>query len=132
MPIKTRRWNDDPEEHDGLRILVCRFRPRGLRKEFETWDDWYPELGPSAKLHAAVYGKQGAKINWEIYRRHYLHEMKSPESRARIAELAEKLQRGQTLTLLCSSACTLESRCHRSLLAALIEAAAAPEKPHDA
>jgi hypothetical protein len=28
---------------------------------------------------------------------------------------------GETITLLCSSACTRESRCHRSLLKELIE-----------
>ena len=124
MAIRTRRWNDDREEGDGLRVLVCRYRPRGLKKEFETWDVWHPELGPSTELHAAAYGKGGVKVNWEIYRRNYLREMKGPEARARIQELAEKHARGETVTLLCSSACERESRCHRSLLAELIEAAA--------
>ena len=111
------------------RILVCRYRPRGLKKEFETWSEWYPELGPSVELHAAVYGKNGAKIGWEIYRRRYLLEMREPEARARIRELAARMRSGEMVTLLCSSACVRESRCHRSLLAELIEAqAATPEK----
>ena len=38
------------------------------------------------------------------------------------AELAQRVQGGETITLLCSSACTRESRCHRSLLRELIEA----------
>ena len=37
------------------------------------------------------------------------------------AELAKKVKAGQTITLLCSSACEREDRCHRSLLKALIE-----------
>jgi hypothetical protein len=38
--------------------------------------------------------------------------------------LARRSQAGETITLLCSSACTRESRCHRSLLKELIDAAA--------
>ena len=120
VEIRTRRWNDPSEEGDGLRVLVCRYRPRGLRKELETWSAWYPELGPSAQLHAAVYGKHGARIDWATYRRRYLQEMKQPAARERIAELAERARRGEVITLLCSSACERESRCHRSLLAELI------------
>lgn len=121
MAIRTRRWDDEGGEHEGLRVLVCRYRPRGLRKGLETWDVWYPELGPSRELHAAVYGKHGVKIGWEIYRRRYLREMQGAEARARIAELAARVRGGETITLLCSSACVVESRCHRSLLAELIE-----------
>jgi uncharacterized protein YeaO (DUF488 family) len=123
MPVRTRRWEDVVEEGDGLRVLVTRYRPRGLKKEFETWEVWYPELAPSVELHAAAYGKQGLKIGWEVYRRRYLMEMKSAEARGRIAELAGRVKRGETVTLLCSSACVRESRCHRSLLAELIEEA---------
>ncbi len=124
MPIRTRRWNDDPEEGDGLRVLICRYRPRGLRKELETWDVWYPELGPSRDLHAAAYGKNGVHVGWEIYRKRYLAEMRSPEAQRRIAELQNLLAEGKTITLLCSSACERESRCHRSLLAELLESPA--------
>jgi uncharacterized protein YeaO (DUF488 family) len=129
MPVRTRRWEDPVEDGDGARVLVCLYRPRGLKKEFETWTEWYPELGPSVELHAAVYGKNGAKIGWEIYRRRYLQEMREPEARARIQELVARVRSGETVTLLCSSACVRESRCHRSLLAELIEAQAeTPEK----
>ena len=32
MPIKTRRWDDPKEDDDGFRLLVTRYRPRGLPK----------------------------------------------------------------------------------------------------
>ncbi len=32
MPIRTKRWNDPRDPGDGFRLLVCRYRPRGLRK----------------------------------------------------------------------------------------------------
>lgn len=117
--ICTRRWNDPQESDDGYRILVCRYRPRGVRKEDETWDAWIPDLAPSRQLHAAFYGKDQAPLSWPAYRTRYLEEMKSQKQR--IAALAKLHNSGKTITLLCSSACTRESRCHRSLLKELIE-----------
>ena len=121
MPIKTKRWDDPREADDGFRLLVCRYRPRGLPKAEETWDDWNADLGPSKELHAAAYGKKGLKFNWDDYRRRYLAEMKAPNRVAAIEELAQRVASGETITLLCSSACERESRCHRSLLKELIE-----------
>jgi uncharacterized protein YeaO (DUF488 family) len=128
MPLKTKRWDDPEEPDDGRRILICRYRPRGLKKELENWHAWYPELGPSPALHSAAYAKNGISISWEIYTRRYQIEMKNPAAQARIAELVAQLKAGQTLTLLCSSACVRESRCHRSLLAEMIEEAMAKTK----
>jgi uncharacterized protein YeaO (DUF488 family) len=119
MPIRTRRWDDPAEPDDGFRLLICRYRPRGLPREAETWDGWNPNLGPSKELHAAAYGKKGLKFSWDDYRRRYLAEMRTQT--AAIKELAERVRGGETITLLCSSACARESRCHRSLLKELIE-----------
>jgi hypothetical protein len=44
------------------------------------------------------------------------------EQRDKIADLARRVAGGETITLLCSSKCDRESRCHRSLLRELIEA----------
>jgi uncharacterized protein YeaO (DUF488 family) len=120
--IRTKRWNDPVEQPaDGTRILICRFRPRGVSKADETWDQWVPDLGTSKSLHAAVYGKTGGSpLPWASYRMLYLREMQL--QRAQIAQLADRVENGETITLLCSSACTRESRCHRSLLKELIEA----------
>jgi uncharacterized protein YeaO (DUF488 family) len=119
MSIKTKRWNDPREPDDGFRLLICRYRPRGVRKEDETWDAWYPDLGPSRELHADFYGKKGPPIQWPEYRRRYLQEMQNQQSR--IAELARRVAAGERITLLCSSACIDASRCHRTLLKSLIE-----------
>jgi uncharacterized protein YeaO (DUF488 family) len=123
MPIKTKRWNDLAERDDGYRLLVCRYRPRGLRKEAETWDGWCTQLGPSKELHAAYYGKHGAPIGWEEYRRRYLDEMIPQEGM--IEELAAMHREGKTITLLCSSACVDPAHCHRTLLRELIVTRAA-------
>jgi uncharacterized protein YeaO (DUF488 family) len=127
MPVRTKRWNDARETEDGFRVLVCRYRPRGVRKDDETWDAWMEDLGPSRALHAAYWGKTGAPpIAWSEYRRRYLDEMMQPSGRgaAMLGALASRAAAGETLTLLCSSACTDPERCHRTLLAALVERAA--------
>jgi uncharacterized protein YeaO (DUF488 family) len=122
MPIRTRRWNDKRKRGDHYRLLICRYRPRAVRKEDETWDAWCPDLGPSRELHAAFYGKNGPPIGWEEYRRRYLEEMKAQDDL--IEELASMLRERKTITLLCSSACEDETHCHRTLLKELIEARA--------
>lgn len=119
MPLKTKRWNDPPEAGDGFRLLICRYRPRGVRKEDESWDAWQPDLGPSRALHADYYGKHGPPIPWEEYRRRYLEEMAGQKDA--IAALGRRLRAGETITLLCSSACADPARCHRTLLKVLIE-----------
>jgi uncharacterized protein YeaO (DUF488 family) len=124
MTLHTKRWDDAREPGDGWRILVTRYRPRGLPKDQETWDEWIPDLAPSRSLHAAAYGKGGVPINWSAYRSSYLKEML--RQRDQIRKLAERVKQGQTITLLCSTACTRESRCHRSLLKELIEAEVTP------
>jgi uncharacterized protein YeaO (DUF488 family) len=119
MPIKTKRWNDPEDADEVLRILICRYRPRGLPKRKETWNAKRPNLGPSKKLHADFYGKNGPPITWEEYRQRYLIEMESQQKD--IDELAELVAEGKMITLLCSKACEDPARCHRTLLKDLIE-----------
>jgi uncharacterized protein YeaO (DUF488 family) len=121
VPLRTRRWCDPTQPDDGLRVLVCRFRPRGLPKSKETWDVWMKELGPSPDLLAAFHAKGQAPITLDAYRERYLAEMSAQAPRVR--ELAERVDRGETVTLLCSRDCILPQACHRTLLAELVEAA---------
>lgn len=123
MPIHTRRWNDPSEPDDGERILICRYRPRALPKSKETWDTWLKDLGPSKELHAAVWGKGREPLSWSAYRAAYKREMLA--QRELIRKLARRVAQGETITLLCSSACDREDRCHRSVLKSMIEAEAA-------
>jgi uncharacterized protein YeaO (DUF488 family) len=121
MPVRTKRWNDDAAPEDGFRLLVCRIRPRGVSKAHETWDAWWPELGPSRELLDAFHGKGGVTpLPWELYAPRYLAEMGRPGPLWRIRDLARRVAAGETLTLLCSAACNDPTHCHRTLLARLI------------
>jgi uncharacterized protein YeaO (DUF488 family) len=123
MPLRTKRWNDPRDADDGLRLLVCRLRPRGVAKAVEPWDDWWPDLGPSRALLDAFHGKGGPPLPWEQYRERYVAEMTQPAAVWRLRALARRLEAGETITLLCSSACRDPARCHRTVLAKLLRPA---------
>ncbi len=92
--------------------------PRGVKRSDEPWAEWWPALGPSAPLRALMYGKRGEALPWDAYRQRYLAEMKAQHYLLR--GLRERVERGETMTLLCSSACTDPARCHRTLLRDLV------------
>jgi uncharacterized protein YeaO (DUF488 family) len=46
--LRTKSIYDDMEEHDGIRVLVTRFWPRGIRKERVS--TMISALAPSKKL----------------------------------------------------------------------------------
>lgn len=120
MPVRTKRWNDPAEADDGFRLLICRIRPRGVAKTKETWQDWWPDLGPSRPLLDAFRGKKGPALPWPEYVPRYLEEMRGPAQLWRIRDLSQRVAAGETVTLLCTSTCVDPARCHRTLLATLI------------
>lgn len=121
MPLKTKRWNAPKEPDDGERILICRYRPRGLPKAKETWDVWIADLGPSPELFASFKGKDGPPISLTVYKQRYVEEMKAQA--ALIQQLADRVDAGEKITLLCSKDCFLPEACHRTVLAGLVDAA---------
>lgn len=124
LPIRTKRWNDPVEPGDAYRLLVCRYRPRGVPKETEPWDAWCKAFAPSEALHAAAYGKAGDPLPWPEYERRFHAEME--RQRFWLESFAARVRNGETITLLCSSACIDPGRCHRTLIAKLLEDAAFP------
>jgi uncharacterized protein YeaO (DUF488 family) len=93
-----------------------------VRREDETWDAWCKDLAPSVELHADYYGKHGEPISFAELKRRFLVEMKA--QRATLEGFAERVRAGETITLLCSSACLDPAKCHRTVVRELIEHAA--------
>jgi uncharacterized protein YeaO (DUF488 family) len=50
MKLAIKRVYDPPAASDGLRILVDRLWPRGLRKEDAAVDLWRKDIAPSTEL----------------------------------------------------------------------------------
>ena len=88
-----------------------------------------PSWGPSRGLLDAFHGKGGyTPLPWADYVPRYLAEMEGPGQLWRIRDLARRLAQGETITLLCSAACTDPERCHRTLLAGLLAPGEAPRR----
>ena len=50
IKIEIKRVYDKPEPTDGLRVLVDRIWPRGLKKDDAALDYWAKDLAPSPNL----------------------------------------------------------------------------------
>lgn len=48
--IKIKRIYEPPQKTDGIRILVDRLWPRGIKKDEAQLNDWIKDLAPTAKL----------------------------------------------------------------------------------
>src|SRR5262249_10251226 len=92
--IKLKRVYQPAAPSDGLRILVDRLWPRGLRKDAAAIDHWCKELAPSTALRQ-WFGHKPER--WPEFRTRYRAEIaKQPEA---LAEL-RRLPRAGTVTLL--------------------------------
>ena len=70
--IRLKRAYDAPSRQDGLRILVERLWPRGVRKEMAGIDLWLKELAPSTELRK-WFGHDPER--WREFRRRYWSEL---------------------------------------------------------
>ena len=94
--IRVRRVYDAPSPEDGLRVLVDRIWPRGLRKDAARLDDWAKDVAPSTELRT-WYGHDPDKF--EEFRRRYTAELAEPGPREALASL-RKMAADHPMTLL--------------------------------
>jgi uncharacterized protein YeaO (DUF488 family) len=135
LAIKSIR--DPVEKKDGTRILISRYRPRGVRKGTESWREWDKRLAPSIALVDAWYGKKRVdrrvvsrdepRLGFADYKRRFMREMQSEDAQAALRSLRERLEGGEAITLLCF--CEDETKCHRSLVRALLLSATEVSPP---
>lgn len=50
MSFKIKRVYEDPKPSDGIRVLVDRLWPRGLKKDQVSLDHWMKDVAPSPAL----------------------------------------------------------------------------------
>ena len=121
MAIRVVRLGSPRVKGEGLRLGTVRRPPRGVPKsEYASrdfYDVWLPDLAPSEGLL-----KQGQEATderaWKTFSRRYHTEMKRPEA-ARLLGLLAALSHQTSCSVGCY--CADESRCHRSLLRALLQ-----------
>lgn len=97
--VAYKRVYDAPERGDGVRILVDRLWPRGLRKEAAHFDQWRKDLSPSTELRQ-FYGHRADRF--AEFTTRYLAELRRRDAAGAVAELVE-LNRRRVITLLTAS-----------------------------
>ena len=127
MAIRVVRLGEPRQPGEGLRIGTVRRPPRGVRKEdfaaLDYFDVWLPELSPPAEMVSWAGSEPWTDKRWATFARAYRKQMSTPESR-HLIQLLAAMSKQTNLAVGCY--CEDESRCHRSLLnALLVEAGAA-------
>ena len=113
MAVKTKSIYEPADPGDGVRVLITRYYPRGVKKD--RFDRWEKALSPSRELLAAY---RGGEKSWDQFKGAFLSEMSaSPESAEAIRALS-LLAKAQDVTLLCYEKSGLN--CHRYLVAEVL------------
>jgi uncharacterized protein YeaO (DUF488 family) len=97
--VQVRRVYDEPEDNDGVRVLVDRIWPRGMTKVRAALDEWCKDVAPSTELRK-WYGHDPAKF--EEFTRRYGAELEQAE-RAQALQHLRNLAADRRLTLLTGS-----------------------------
>jgi uncharacterized protein YeaO (DUF488 family) len=101
---------------DGLRVLVTRYWPRGIKKE--KVDLWLKGLGTEKELIAEW--KAGG-LDWADFSKRYLSGLETDEAKSALAILRSTIEGTgeEGVTLLCT--CADGAECHRELLKGVLE-----------
>ena len=120
MTVRIVRLGADRVPGEGLRIGTVRRPPRGVAKaEYSSknfYDVWLPTLAPSAETVKLAQRAQ-TEPDWVRFMRKYRAEMARPGNRATL-DLLAALSHRTDFSVGCY--CADESRCHRSVLRALL------------
>jgi uncharacterized protein YeaO (DUF488 family) len=95
--IKIKRAYDSIDRDDGVRFLVERLWPRGVRKNALRLDDWLKEVAPSTGLRQ-WFSHDPAK--WREFQRRYRGEL---DAKPGVLEPILKAARRGRVTLVYSS-----------------------------
>ncbi|HPA91170.1 MAG TPA: DUF488 family protein [Quisquiliibacterium sp.] len=120
MSIRIVRLGSPRAPGEGPRLGTVRRPPRGVPKSeyaAQDWYDvWYPNLAPSAEtVRQALEARTPA--DWARFEKTYRKEMGTPEN-SRTLDVFAALSRHAHFSMGCY--CEDESRCHRSVLRALL------------
>ncbi|MFP3218948.1 MAG: DUF488 domain-containing protein [Acidianus sp.] len=93
--IKVKRVYDPLDKDDGIRILVDRLWPRGVKKD--QVDVWLKDIAPSDELRK-WYNHEPEK--WEEFKRKYFEEL---SRNPKVEILLQLIKKGNNVTLLYAS-----------------------------
>jgi len=98
MPtIALKRAYEKAARGDGVRILVDRLWPRGIKKEELQIDTWAKTLAPSTSLRKWFAHDES---KWPEFRKRYRAELAASGATKVIRDLLGSAKRAKTITLL--------------------------------
>jgi uncharacterized protein YeaO (DUF488 family) len=99
--VMVARVYDQPAARGGVRILVDRIWPRGLRKDELHLDEWCKTVAPSTDLRKWY---RHDPDRFDEFTRRYRAELKEPEAAAALQHLRELANHHQVTLLTASKA----------------------------
>jgi uncharacterized protein YeaO (DUF488 family) len=130
MPIRIVRLGTPRHPGEGPRFGTVRRPPRGVKKSDyaarDFFDDWLPDIAPSAPLVKWALSEPWTPKRWTRYADRYRREMRAPAAQRLIRVLAS-LSKQADFSVGCY--CADASHCHRSLLRELLVEAGADVRP---
>ena len=100
MAVAIKRVYEPAAATDGVRVLVDRLWPRGLKKEDAAVKHWLRDLAPSNELRQWYHANPEA---WALFRKSYLKELTGAKATAAVEKLYELAEGKRPLTLLYGS-----------------------------
>lgn len=115
MVIKTKSVFEPAKEEDGVRVLITRYYPRGVKKTH--FDYWLQELSPSRNL---LFDYKEKRITWSQFENNLLAEIReNKDSLDAIYALHHQGKFFGDVTLLCYE--KTGNPCHRHLIRDIID-----------
>ena len=100
MNVVVKRVYEAASPSDGVRVLVDRLWPRGLKKEDAAVKFWLRELAPSNELRQWFHANPEW---WRMFRKRYLKELVGAEGSAAVEKLHHLAEGKRQVTLLYGS-----------------------------
>jgi uncharacterized protein YeaO (DUF488 family) len=114
MTVETKSIYESKSSKDGLRILITRYYPRGVKRD--RFDLWVKGASPTVDLLKAY--RKGS-IDWSGFKKQFSNQMNNDEeSKNAIGELLD-LARKRKVTLLCFE--REGQNCHRQIVKAKLD-----------
>jgi uncharacterized protein YeaO (DUF488 family) len=100
MAVAVKRVYEAASSSDGVRVLVDRLWPRGLKKTDAAVKFWLRELAPSDELRQWFHANPEA---WRMFRKRYLKELVGEKATAAVDKLHHLAEGKRRVTLLYAS-----------------------------
>lgn len=98
MKIKLKRVYEEEDKSDGIRVLVDRLWPRGIKKEALHYDIWAKNITPSPDLRKWFHEDQ--EEHWIKFSAMYQKEL---ETSSDVKEFIQSVKKYPVITLLYAS-----------------------------